>query len=63
MRTHKYKVGDVLECQGALVKIVGLIVSPKGYPAYEVVSPYTVGEPWLMDEYWLETSKKSRKKF
>jgi hypothetical protein len=60
---HRFKVGDVVEAQGALLKVIKLFVTRDGRPAYEMVSQYTKGEPWLVSEWALETSRKSRRKF
>lgn len=56
---HRFKIGDVLEMQGARLKVVGLI-EHEGDPAYEMVSPFTKGEPWLVGEWHLEGCKKVR---
>jgi len=58
---HRFKVGDVLEAQGARLKIVNLLVTSNGRPAYEMVSPFTKGEPWLVGEWALEFARKVRK--
>lgn len=58
--SHKFKIGDVVEAQGARLKVVKLFTGPDGLPAYEMVSPFTKGEPWLVSESFLVTAKKVR---
>lgn len=57
---YRFKVGDVVEAQGARLKVTKLITTSDGRPAYEMVSPHTIGEPWLVGEWALETSRKVR---
>lgn len=61
LKPHKYKVGDILEAQGAQLKVTGLIYH-EGEPAYKMRSPHTKGEPWLVGEWALSTCKKVRAK-
>lgn len=58
---HKYKLGTVLEGQGARLKIVNRF-EHEGRPAYDVVSPFGKGEPWAMEEHYLETSRVVRER-
>jgi hypothetical protein len=59
--TWKYKIGDVFKSQGAQLEVVGL-VEHEGQPVYEMRTPHTEGEPWLMSEYWLDSMTKCRMK-
>lgn len=59
---YKFKIGDTVECQKARIKIVGLITTPDGRPGYECVTANTKGEPWLVSQDWLSTSRKVRTK-
>jgi hypothetical protein len=53
MEKHKFKVGDKFRAQGAEIEVVGTFLH-EGQPAYEVRSPFTKGEPWLMLEHYLD---------
>lgn len=57
---HAYKIGDVLEAQGARLKVIKCLLGPDGLAAYEMVSPFTKGEPWLVSERFLSTARKVR---
>jgi hypothetical protein len=57
---HRFKVGDVVEAQGARLEIKACIVTQDGRPAYKAVSPFTKGEPWLVGEWALEFARKVR---
>lgn len=61
---HKYKIGDVFENQGSRLIVMRLLettsTDPAKEPIYEVRSPYTRGDNWLMGEGWLLTLKKLR---
>lgn len=59
---YRFKVGDVVSAQGAKLQVVKLIKTPDGRPAYEMISPFTKGEPWLVGEWALEFAKKVRGK-
>lgn len=61
--SFRFSVGDVVECQGALLKVVKQVVTKDGRPAYDMRSPYTTGACWLVGEWALENAKKSRKRF
>lgn len=60
-KTHRFKVGDIVEAQGARLKVTKLISTPDGRPAYEMVSPYTKGDPWLVGEWALEFARKLKR--
>lgn len=57
---YRFKVGDVVEAQGARLKVIKQRVTSDGRPAYEMRSPFTTGEPWLVGEWALETARKVR---
>jgi hypothetical protein len=57
---YRFKVGDVVSAQGATLKVIKQLVTPDGRPAYEMRSPFTTGEPWLVGEWALETARRVR---
>lgn len=57
---YRFKVGDIVEAQGARLEVIKLIKTSDGRPAYEMISPFTKGEPWLVGEWALEFARKCR---
>jgi hypothetical protein len=59
----RFKVNDVVEAQGARLKLIKQVVTQDGRPAYEAISPFAEkgAEPWLVGEWALEFCRKVRK--
>lgn len=56
----RFEVGDTVSAQGARLTVLTRFIGPDGRPAYQMISPFTTGEPWNVSESFLSTSRKVR---